>query len=85
MGNAAVVFAWTTIPARAEWRYGHVAHKMIAMDSGHVCQNLYLACGAIRAGTCAVDAYNQEKMDALLGVDGQEEFVVYVAPVGKLG
>jgi SagB-type dehydrogenase family enzyme len=85
VGNAALVFAWTTIPYRAEWRYGHIAHKMIAMDSGHVCQNLYLACGAIGAGTCAVDAYNQEKMDALLGVDGEDEFIVYVAPVGKVG
>ena len=84
VGNAAVVFAWTTIPYRAEWRYGHIAHKMIAMDSGHVCQNLYLACGAIGAGTCAVDAYNQAKMDALLGVDGEDEFVVYVAPVGRV-
>jgi SagB-type dehydrogenase family enzyme len=84
VGTAAVVFAWTTIPYRAEWRYGHVAHKMIAMDSGHVCQNLYLACGAIGAGTCAVDAYDQEKMDALVGVDGEDEFVVYVAPVGKI-
>ena len=84
VGNAALVFAWTTIPYRAEWRYGHIAHKMIAMDSGHVCQNLYLACGAIGAGTCAVDAYSQAKMDALLGVDGEDEFVVYVAPVGKV-
>lgn len=84
VGKAAVVFAWTTIPYRAEWRYGLVAHKMIAMDSGHVCQNLYLACGAIRAGTCAVDAYIQDKMDALVGVDGEDEFVVYVAPVGKV-
>jgi SagB-type dehydrogenase family enzyme len=84
VGTAAVVFAWATIPYRAEWRYGQVAHKMIAMDSGHVCQNLYLACGAIGAGTCAVDAYDQEKMDALVGVDGEDEFVVYVAPVGKI-
>ena len=84
VGNAAVVFVWTTIPYRAEWRYGLVAHKMIAMDSGHVCQNLYLACGAIGAGTCAVDAYSQDKMDALVGVDGEDEFVVYVAPVGKV-
>ncbi len=84
VGNAAVVFVWTTIPYRAEWRYGLVAHKMIAMDAGHVCQNLYLACGAIGAGTCAVDAYDQDKMDALVGVDGEDEFVVYVAPVGKV-
>lgn len=84
VGNAAVIFVWTTIPYRAEWRYGLVAHKMIAMDAGHVCQNLYLACGAIGAGTCAVDAYDQDKMDALVGVDGEDEFVVYMAPVGKV-
>ncbi|GAB4425313.1 MAG: SagB/ThcOx family dehydrogenase [Anaerolineales bacterium] len=84
VGNAAVVFVWTTVPYRAEWRYGLVSHKMIAMDSGHVCQNLYLACGSISAGTCAVDAYDQAKMDALLGVDGEDEFVIYVAPVGKV-
>ncbi len=84
VGNAAVVFVWTTVPYRAEWRYGSISHKMIAMDSGHVCQNLYLACASISAGTCAVDAYNQKKMDAILGVDGEDEFVVYVAPVGKV-
>ncbi len=38
---------------------------------------------AVGAGTCAIAAYNQEAMDLLVGVDGQEEFTVYVAPVGK--
>ncbi len=35
-------------------------------------------------GTCAVAAYDQELMDRLVRVDGQEEFVVYLAPVGKI-
>ena len=54
VGRAAVVFIWTTIPYRMEWRYGLAAHKAIALDAGHVCQNLYLACEAIGAATCAV-------------------------------
>ncbi len=37
------------------------------------------------AGTCAIAAYDQDKMDALLGVDGEEEHTIYVAPVGKVG
>jgi len=82
--HSAVTFAWTTIPARMEWRYAEVSHKVIAVDAGHVCQNLYLACEAIGCGTCAIGAYHQEAMDALLGVDGQEEFTVYIAPVGKV-
>jgi SagB-type dehydrogenase family enzyme len=84
VGRAAVVFIWTTIPYRMEWRYGLAAHKVIALDAGHVCQNLYLACAAIGAGTCAVAAYHQQLMDRLVRVDGEEEFVIYLAPVGKI-
>jgi SagB-type dehydrogenase family enzyme len=84
VGKGAVVFIWTVIPYRAEWRYSFVAHKMIAMDAGHLCQNLYLASEAIGAGTCAVGAYNQVEMDTIVGVDGRDEFVLYVAPVGKI-
>ena len=83
VGRAAVVFIWTTIPYRMEWRYGLAAHKVIALDAGHVCQNLYLACEAVGSGTCAIAAYDQEAMDRLVDVDGREEFTVYLAPVGK--
>jgi SagB-type dehydrogenase family enzyme len=65
------------------WRYDIAAHKVIAIDAGHVCQNLYLACEAIGAGTCAMAAYDQEAIDKLLRIDGQDEFTVYLASVGK--
>jgi len=84
IGTAAAAFVWTTVPYRMEWRYHIASHKVIALDAGHVCQNLYLACAAIGCGTCAVAAYHQEMMDRLLGVDGREEFTLYLAPVGKL-
>lgn len=82
-GRAAATFVWTTVPYRTEWRYGAASHKVIALDAGHVCQNLYLACEAIGCGTCAIAAYDQQAMDALLGVDGVDEFALYLAPVGK--
>jgi nitroreductase len=81
--KSAVVFVWTTIPYRMEWRYSIVAHKMIAQESGHVCQNLYLASESIGAGACAI-TYDQTKVDGILGVDGKDEFAIYVAPVGKV-
>ncbi len=83
-GTASVVFFWSTIPYRMEWRYSYASHKVIAMDSGHVCQNLYLACEVINAGTCAIASYNQPVADSLLRIDGEEEFVIYISPVGKL-
>jgi SagB-type dehydrogenase family enzyme len=74
--GAAVVFAWTALPYRTEWRYRFLSPKLIALDAGHLCQNLYLAATAIGAGTCALDAYNQHKLDDALGVDGTDEFAV---------
>jgi SagB-type dehydrogenase family enzyme len=84
VGESALTFIWTTMPARMEWRYGRSSYKLIALDAGHVCQNLYLACAAIGAGTCAIAAYDQELVDKLLGIDGVEEFAIYMAPVGKV-
>jgi SagB-type dehydrogenase family enzyme len=83
IATSAVTFFWTAIPARMEWRYDLAAHKVIAIDVGHVGQNLYLACQSIGAGCCVVAAYNQEACDELLGVDGDEEFTIYLATVGR--
>ena len=84
VATSAATFVWTTIPYRMEWRYLDAAHRVILLDAGHVCQNLYLACETIGAGTCAIAAYDQEAMDELLQVDGEDEFTVYLAPVGKI-
>lgn len=84
MKNAAVVFIWAAVPYRTEWRAGPYAYKYIAMDAGHVCQNLYLAVEAIGAGTCAVAAYEQKTIDEIIQVNGQDEFAIYLAPVGKV-
>jgi SagB-type dehydrogenase family enzyme len=81
--QGAVTFFWSVIPARMEWRYGPAAHRVLPLDAGHVCQNLYLAAEAIGAGACAIGAYNQQELDILLRLDGEEEFVLYLAPVGK--
>jgi len=82
--RGALLFIWTAIPYRMEWRYGTASHKVIALDAGHVCQNLYLACEALGAGTCAIAAYDQTLADKLVKVDGEDEFVIYMAPVGKV-
>ncbi|MBM4309701.1 MAG: SagB/ThcOx family dehydrogenase [Deltaproteobacteria bacterium] len=83
VATAAATFFWTTIPARMEWRYDRAAHKVIAIDAGHVGQNIYLAATALGAGACAIAAYDQDACDRLLGVDGEEEFTIYIAAVGK--
>jgi SagB-type dehydrogenase family enzyme len=84
VGKGAVVFIWAVRPYRTEWRYGEDSLKDILISAGHICQNLYLACESIGAGTCATVAYQQEPLDDLIGVDGDEEIALYLAPVGKV-
>jgi len=81
--GGAAVFFWTTIPERTEYKYSFTSHKMIAMEAGHTCQNLSLACEAIEYGSVAISAYNQELCDKVLKVDGENEFVIYLSVVGK--
>lgn len=88
--GAPALFFWTAVPYRTHWRYPGRMPKLVALDAGHLCQNLYLACEAVGAGTCAIGAYDQAKCDAFLGVDGATgvdrgtELTVYAAPVGKV-
>lgn len=84
VGEAPVVFIWSAIPYRTEWRYDGEASKLILLDAGHVCQNLYITAEALGLGTCGIAAYDQKKIDEALNFDGEEEFVVYLAPVGNL-
>jgi len=78
-----VVFVWTCVPYRSEWRYGPAGHKTMLLDAGHICQNLYLAREALRLGPCAVAAYDQAAMDASLRLDGVNEYTVYLAPAAR--
>lgn len=83
-GNSAVTFFYSAIPYRSEWRYHTDAHKVMLIDVGHVVQNLYLSCHAIGCGTCAIAAFDQIKVDKMLQLDGDDEFIIYAAPVGVI-
>ncbi len=83
LADGAVTFIWACIPYRTEWRYCENAYKIALLDAGHICQALYMACETIELGTCAIASYNQKLIDDLIGLDGKDEFVVYLAPVGK--
>lgn len=82
--KAAVTFAWSTTPYRSEWKYDITAHKKILIDIGHVCQNLYLAGESLEIGVCAIGIYDQQAVDKLLQLDGEDEFIVYLAAAGKM-
>lgn len=83
-GKSAVTFIWTCVPYRTEWRYAGRSYKIMLLDAGHICQALYLACETIGLGTCAIASYSQQLIDDLIDVDGEDEFTVYLSPVGRV-
>lgn len=84
IGTAAVNFIWSCMAYRGEWRYDKNSHKVMLLDAGHICQALYMSCEGLGLGTCATAAYDQKFMDEIIEADGEEEFVVYMAPVGRV-
>lgn len=82
--ESAVLFIWTAVPYRMNWRYGERGYRYLHLDAGHSSQNLYLAAEAIGCGVCAIAAFDDDVMNDTLGIDGVEQFAIYLAAMGKI-
>jgi len=83
--KAAFICYYSIIPYRAEWRYGIWAHRTALIDSGHITQNLYIACSSLKnVGTCAIAAVRESISNRMFQLDGNDEYIFYAAPVGKI-
>lgn len=81
--NSAVTFFWAAVPLRMTWRYCQRGYRYMYLDAGHVCQNLYLLAESIRCGVCAIAAYDDDLVNHALGLDGEEQFAIYIATLGR--
>ena len=79
---APIVLFLSAMPYRTEWRHSTAAHRLILIDVGHVGQNIMLSSAALNLGSCCIAVYDQKLCDEALGLDGENEYVVYVIPVG---
>jgi SagB-type dehydrogenase family enzyme len=66
-------------------KYRERAVRYIGMDLGHVCQNVQLAATALGLGSCPIGAFYDDELNKLVDVNGEEETVLYMVTVGKLG
>ena len=82
--TASVVFVWTAVVERSKWKYKERGYRYIYLDAGHIGQNLYLAATALDLGCCTIGALFDEDVNQLIGVNGQEETVVYMGAVGRV-
>lgn len=81
--RAAVVFIHSALFFRSKWKYLQRAYRYVFLDAGHIAQNLALAAEALGLGSCQIGAIYDDEMNALLGLDGTEESVIYMSSVGR--
>ncbi len=83
VAQSAVTFFWDAVVERMFWRYVERGYRYLHLDAGHVCQNLSLAAEAIGCGVCAIAAYLDDEVNDAIGLDGEKEFIIYIASLGK--
>jgi len=83
LAEAAIVFAWTAVFARSKWKYKERAYRYVYLDAGHIAQNVALAAVALGLGSCQIAALYDDEVNAVLGVDGKEESILYMTAVGR--
>ena len=82
MEESAETFLWALVADRIMWRYGKRGLRNL-IEAGHVRQNLYLSAEAVHCGVCAIRGFGDKKINDILGIDSEEQAVVYMAAVGK--
>ena len=82
--DCGAVFVWVGVPARSKPRYGDRAHRYLYLDAGHIGAQLHLAAVALGLGCCAIGAFLDDGVNALVSVDGETETAVYLSVVGHV-
>jgi SagB-type dehydrogenase family enzyme len=82
--TAQVVFAWDAVVSRSAQKYGDRCYRYLYLDAGHIGGQLQLAAVALGLGSVNIGAFLDDEVNALFGLDGLRETVVYLTAVGAL-
>ena len=83
LASAAAVVLLTNVFARYRSRYGLRGYRYALVDSGHIGENLRLAAAAAGLAERGVQRFHDDRLAALLGVDGRDEAVCALHAVGR--
>jgi SagB-type dehydrogenase family enzyme len=82
VGIAPAAIVYSAVFERCTVKYGQRGRdRYVCMDLGHSGENVYLQCGALGLGTCAVGAFDDAAVHSVIGMTDEEE-ALYVMPVG---
>lgn len=81
--RAGVVMLIAGILPRTKGKYGERGYRYVLMDIGHLGENIYLACTALQLAIRTGGGFFDDEANDLLGLDGLNEVVLYLAFIGK--
>ncbi|MBD3398452.1 SagB/ThcOx family dehydrogenase [Candidatus Micrarchaeota archaeon] len=81
--DAAVVIIMTSVRERTAGKYGDAADRYIAMEAGHISENILLEAVSLGLGAVPVGAIDGEAMDELLGAE-EGETAIYINAIGRV-
>ncbi len=85
VSSASVVVLLTNVFGRYGWRYANRGYRYALIDTGHIGENLRLAARSAGLVDSAPLRFHDERLNALLGIDGRQEAVCAVHAVGHPG
>ncbi len=67
---------------RSTVKYADRGYRYTYIEAGCISQNISLQCAAFGLGTVVVGAFNDDRLNEFLGVDGIKEAALLMMPVG---
>jgi SagB-type dehydrogenase family enzyme len=80
--TSSVSIAMVCVLPRIRFKYGERAYRFALLETGHIAQNLLLAAQEMGMGALPIGGFLDDRLNALLRLDGLEEVSLYVVTVG---
>lgn len=72
----------TAVFQRTIIKYGNRGYRHILLEAGHLGQNVYLISSGLNLGVCAIGGFVENKLNALIDIDGTNESIIYALALG---
>jgi SagB-type dehydrogenase family enzyme len=81
--QAAFLCVLTVVAQRAFWKYSSAeAYRTFLLDAGHLAQTFSLVATSLGLGAFTTAALSESRLEKLLGIDGVDEFPIYLCGAG---
>ena len=83
IGSAPLILIIAAAFGQTTAKYGDRGYRYILLEAGHVAQTITLAAVSLGLATLPIGGFNDDKINAWIGLDGVNEAVCYMIGIGE--